>query len=185
MESGVPESRCFLPFLVGSKKLVECIHCHKLIYPGEEVCCSVRGCQGVYHKICAKESLKMSNPKKIPVSAAYRLQWQCVCCTISSHDKCSPWLDVVIHLKDKPGKAICWRHPTNWRLVIDGAQSEQRLWDMKFKGMNNFYMCEIRKDFTIDATFKGNASLFLNHSCNPNCVLENWLVLMILLFFFY
>ncbi|XP_022749487.1 histone-lysine N-methyltransferase ASHR3-like isoform X2 [Durio zibethinus] len=125
MESGVPESRCFLPFLVGSKKLVECIHCHKLIYPGEEVCCSVRGCQGVYHKICAKESLKMSNPKKIPVSAAYRLQWQCVCCTISSHDKCSPWLDVVIHLKDKPGKAICWRHPTNWRLGLTYLLNEQ------------------------------------------------------------
>ena len=43
---------------------VECIHCHKLIYPGEEVCCSIRGCQGVYHKTCANESLRMSNPKK-------------------------------------------------------------------------------------------------------------------------
>ncbi|OMO98603.1 hypothetical protein CCACVL1_04161, partial [Corchorus capsularis] len=35
---------------------------------------------------------------------------------MASHDKCAPWPDAVIHLKDKPGRAICWRHPTNWRL---------------------------------------------------------------------
>ncbi|XP_039686495.1 histone-lysine N-methyltransferase ASHR3 isoform X1 [Medicago truncatula] len=60
--------------------------------------------------------------------------------------------------------------------VIDDALCEQRLWDMKYKGVQNFYMCEIRKDFTIDATFKGNTSRFLNHSCDPNCVLEKWQV---------
>lgn len=60
--------------------------------------------------------------------------------------------------------------------VIDDALCEQRLWDMKYKGVNNFYMCEIRKDFTIDATFKGNTSRFLNHSCHPNCKLEKWQV---------
>ncbi|XP_010914045.1 histone-lysine N-methyltransferase ASHR3 isoform X1 [Elaeis guineensis] len=60
--------------------------------------------------------------------------------------------------------------------VIDDALCEQRLWDMKHRGDRNFYMCEIRKDFTIDATFKGNASRFLNHSCNPNCKLEKWQV---------
>ncbi|XWS73134.1 hypothetical protein CRYUN_Cryun02cG0099200 [Craigia yunnanensis] len=322
MESGLPKSSCFLPFLVGAKKLVECLYCHKLIYPGEKVLCSVRGCQGVYHKICAKESLRMSNTKKFqcPQHVCFvcrqRLQWRCVCCTMASHDKCSPWPDAVIHLKDKPGRAICWRHPTNWRLdkkhavpateiekifgqlplpymdeefkldmtwrdlmenkldpppyihikrnvylvkkkrddvgddigcascsstcsedcvcrvqciscskacrcpetctnrpfckekkirivktelcgwgveaaepikkgdfvieyigeVIDDARCEQRLWDMKYKGVKNFYMCEIRKDFTIDATFKGNTSRFLNHSCDPNCVLEKWQV---------
>lgn len=61
--------------------------------------------------------------------------------------------------------------------VINDALCEQRLWDMKHKGITNFYMCEIQKDFTIDATFKGNASRFLNHSCDPNCNLEKWLVL--------
>ncbi|KAK8637740.1 hypothetical protein V6N13_136203 [Hibiscus sabdariffa] len=270
MESGLPQSCYFLPFLVGAKRLV-CFICRQ------------------------------------------RLQWRCVCCTMASHDKCSPWSDAVIHLKDKPGRAICWRHPTNWRLdkkvnfffpssdmsyfwllvlsppygwltgltyllneqhavpateieidvylvkkkrgdvvddigctscsstcsedcvcrvqciscskacrcpesctnkpfskekkirivktelcgwgveasepikkgdfvieyigeVIDDAQCEKRLWDMKYKGVKNFYMCEIRKDFTIDATFKGNTSRFLNHSCDPNCVLEKWQV---------
>lgn len=61
-------------------------------------------------------------------------------------------------------------------VVIDDALCEKRLWDMKYRGVQNFYMCEIRKDFTIDATFKGNTSRFLNHSCDPNCVLEKWLV---------
>ncbi|KAG0482042.1 hypothetical protein HPP92_010126 [Vanilla planifolia] len=60
--------------------------------------------------------------------------------------------------------------------VIDDTLCEQRLWDMKRRGDQNFYMCEIRKDFTIDATFKGNASRFLNHSCDPNCKLEKWQV---------
>uniref|UniRef100_I1P250 SET domain-containing protein n=1 Tax=Oryza glaberrima TaxID=4538 RepID=I1P250_ORYGL len=60
--------------------------------------------------------------------------------------------------------------------VINDATCEQRLWDMKRRGDKHFYMCEISKDFTIDATFKGNTSRFLNHSCDPNCKLEKWQV---------
>ncbi|AQK53525.1 Histone-lysine N-methyltransferase ASHR3 [Zea mays] len=60
--------------------------------------------------------------------------------------------------------------------VIDDATCEQRLWDIRRRGDKNFYMCEISKDFTIDATFKGNVSRFLNHSCEPNCKLEKWQV---------
>ncbi|KAL3642994.1 hypothetical protein CASFOL_013809 [Castilleja foliolosa] len=60
--------------------------------------------------------------------------------------------------------------------VIDDAMCERRLWDMKDQDAKNFYMCEINKDFVIDATFKGNASRFLNHSCAPNCKLEKWQV---------
>lgn len=68
--------------------------------------------------------------------------------------------------------------------VIDDALCEQRLWDMKYRGVQNFYMCEIRKDFTIDATFKGNFSRFLNHSCDPNCFLEKWLVWLMFAIFY-
>lgn len=60
--------------------------------------------------------------------------------------------------------------------VINDAMCENRLWAMKGKGISKFYMCEIMKDFIIDATFKGNSSRFLNHSCQPNCKLEKWLV---------
>ncbi|GAV77697.1 SET domain-containing protein [Cephalotus follicularis] len=322
MDSAALHSRCSLPFLLGAKKLVTCLACCKFIYPGEDVCCSVRGCQGVYHSICAKEKLGIFNLKtfKCPQHACFvckqRLHWRCVRCTIASHDKCAPWPDEVFHLETQPGRAVCWRHPTDWRLdkehavatcqieeifcrlplpyvveefkidsilkdimenkidpppyvhirrniylvkkkrddanddigcthcnficsedcvcrvqciscskacrcsetcnnrpfrkekkikivktelcgwgveaaeplkkgdfvieyigeVIDDASCEQRLWDMKYKGVKNFYMCEIRKDFTIDATFKGNSSRFLNHSCDPNCVLEKWQV---------
>ncbi|BBN15491.1 protein MpASHR3 [Marchantia polymorpha subsp. ruderalis] len=60
--------------------------------------------------------------------------------------------------------------------VINDAMCENRLWAMKGKGISKFYMCEIMKDFIIDATFKGNSSRFLNHSCQPNCKLEKWRV---------
>ncbi|XP_030954942.1 histone-lysine N-methyltransferase ASHR3 isoform X1 [Quercus lobata] len=321
MELGVPESHCSLPFLVGAPKMIECLVCHNYIYPEEGVLCSVRGCQGLYHIQCAKEKLQVSNLKKFkcPQHACFickqKLHWRCVRCPIASHDKCAPWPDQVRHFESQPGKAVCWRHPSDWRLdrkhaawtsdikevfgrlplpymeeefnvdsickdmenkvepppymhirrniylvkkkrddadddigctncssmcsedcvcrvqciscskacrcsenctnrpfrnekkinivkttlcgwgveaaekinkgdfiieyigeVIDDAQCEKRLWDMKYRGAHNFYMCEIRKDFTIDATFKGNASRFLNHSCDPNCVLEKWQV---------
>ncbi|KAJ7955686.1 Histone-lysine N-methyltransferase [Quillaja saponaria] len=323
IDSGVPELRCCLPFLVGTPKMVECLVCQSFVYPGEEVLCSVRGCQGVFHIKCAKEAVGVSNTKnfKCLQHACFickqKLNWRCVRCTIAAHDKCAPWPEAVMHLKDQPGRAVCWRHPTDWRLdrkhevstsdmedvfsrlplpyvdeefkidftwkdtehkiepppymhirrniylvkkkrsdvvddtgctncsststcsedcvcrgqciscskacrcsencrnrpfrkekkikivktelcgwgveaaesisrgeflieyigeVIDDALCEQRLWDMKYRGVNNFYMCEIRKDFTIDATFKGNASRFLNHSCEPNCILEKWQV---------
>ncbi|KAF4370390.1 hypothetical protein F8388_016127 [Cannabis sativa] len=322
-ESGVPESRCSLPFLVGENKMVECVVCHFFIYPGEGLVCSVPDCRGCYHIKCVKKNKRGTyNVKKFkcPRHVCFlcklkKPNWRCVKCTMASHDKCAAWPDEVISLKDQKGKAICWRHPADWRLdrenaastsdieevfcrlplpyideefkidctwkdtdykmepppfmhirrniylvkkkrddaddgtgctscssecsqscvcrvqciscskacrcsgnctnrpfrkekkiklvktehcgwgveaaesinkdefvieyigeVIDDALCEQRLWNMKDKGVHNFYMCEIRKDFTIDATFKGNLSRFLNHSCNPNCILEKWLV---------
>ncbi|KAG0606837.1 hypothetical protein M758_9G172100 [Ceratodon purpureus] len=61
--------------------------------------------------------------------------------------------------------------------VINDAMCEKRLWEMKGRrSICNFYMCEIAKDFIIDATRKGNASRYLNHSCLPNCRLEKWRV---------
>ncbi|KAG2398984.1 Histone-lysine N-methyltransferase [Vigna angularis] len=303
------------PFLVGAPKLWECCFCRHFIYPGEELLCSVRGCDARCHSECAKDSGGATSLKKY---------------------KCPQHVDAVLPLKDHPGLAVCWRHPSDWRLdrkldsrpysnsvicwltgmlylldeqpdastsdisevfcrlplpfiseefkidstwkdmdskmeqppayvhirrniylvkkkrsnvddgagctscsstcsddcvcrvqciscskacrcsencnnrpfrkeknikivktehcgwgveaaetidkggfiveyigeVIDDALCEKRLWDMKYMGVQNFYMCEIRKDFTIDATFKGNTSRFLNHSCDPNCVLE-------------
>jgi histone-lysine N-methyltransferase SETD2 len=51
---------------------------------------------------------------------------------------------------------------------------EDRLQDMKQRKDQNFYMCKVGKDFVIDATFRGNACRFINHSCQPNCQLEKW-----------
>ncbi|XP_044464370.1 histone-lysine N-methyltransferase ASHR3-like [Mangifera indica] len=122
MELEASPSKYYPPFLNGAKKMVECLVCCKTIYPGKEVFYTVRGCQGVYHLICAKERLGVSNTKKFkcPQHACFicrqKLQWQCVRCEIASHDKCAPWSDKVIHLKDQPGRAICWRHPADWKL---------------------------------------------------------------------
>ncbi|KAF8779099.1 hypothetical protein HU200_003068 [Digitaria exilis] len=50
------------------------------------------------------------------------------------------------------------------------------LQDMRQRRDQNFYMCKVSKDFVIDATFRGNACRFINHSCQPNCRLEKWQV---------
>ncbi|XP_011069815.1 histone-lysine N-methyltransferase ASHR3 [Sesamum indicum] len=324
IEQGVPEFKVSLPFLVGAPKLVQCSACQTVVYHEEEILCSVRGCRGVFHLKCAKETLGFSSSKqfKCPQHECFLCKqknrlWRCLRCPIACHDKCAPFPEHVVHFPDQPGEAICWRHPTDWRLekkhgvpaknmedifsllplpyneeefkidinwkdqtemklephpyvhikrnvylvkrkrnssdadigctncsstqcsegcvcrvqciscskacscskqcanrpfqkvkkiqivktqrcgwgvvaaesinkgdfiveyvgeVIDDALCERRLWDMKDQDAKNFYMCEINKDFVIDATFKGNASRFLNHSCAPNCVLEKWQV---------
>ncbi|KAJ1268652.1 hypothetical protein BS78_07G151000 [Paspalum vaginatum] len=60
--------------------------------------------------------------------------------------------------------------------VIDDAMCEDRLQDMRQRRDQNFYMCRVSKDFVIDATFRGNACRFFNHSCQPNCRLDKWQV---------
>ncbi|KAK4777942.1 hypothetical protein SAY87_018129 [Trapa incisa] len=311
-----------LPFLVAAKKMEKCLICNHFINHSEEIRCTVHGCKRTYHLECARESSATATTKnfKCPQHVCFlckqRPNWQCVRCPIASHDKCAAWPDKVVHLKNLPRQAICWRHSPDWRFidkpavsatdieeifgrlplpydeeefklnitlrdmienklepppymhirrnvylvkkkrehgndgigcttcssscndncvcrvqciscskachcpetcsnrpfrkekkikvvktelcgwgveaiepinkgdfiveyigeVIDDALCEKRLWDMKHRGETNFYMCEIRKDFTIDATFKGNSSRFLNHSCYPNCFLEKWQV---------
>ncbi|THG20059.1 hypothetical protein TEA_025488 [Camellia sinensis var. sinensis] len=255
IESGVPEPKCFLPFLAGSPRLfkfcemenlwhemrvvlnyvtrtqVECRVCQNLVYPGEEVLCSVRGCKGVFHSTCAKEKLCFSSLKKFKCPQHYSMKLtslteldvylikkkrndvdadigctncsstqccedcvcrvQCISC--SKACRCSEMCTNRPFRKEKKIKIVKTEF-CGWGVeaaesinkgdfvieyigeVIDDAMCEQRLWEMKYRGVKNFYMCEIRKDFTIDATFKGNSSRFLNHSCDPNCKLEKWQV---------
>ncbi|KAI3794534.1 hypothetical protein L1987_37166 [Smallanthus sonchifolius] len=58
--------------------------------------------------------------------------------------------------------------------VIDDKECEGRLWEMKSQGKTNFYLCEINRDMVIDATFKGNKSRYINHSCSPNTEMQKW-----------
>ncbi|XXG88037.1 hypothetical protein AAC387_Pa12g0307 [Persea americana] len=58
--------------------------------------------------------------------------------------------------------------------VIDDKTCEDRLWEMKRRGETNFYLCEINRDMVIDATYKGNKSRFINHSCQPNTEMQKW-----------
>ncbi|KAI5675181.1 hypothetical protein M9H77_06131 [Catharanthus roseus] len=58
--------------------------------------------------------------------------------------------------------------------VIDDQTCEERLWKMKHSGETNFYLCEINRDMVIDATYKGNKSRYINHSCSPNTEMQKW-----------
>lgn len=40
----------------------------------------------------------------------------------------------------------------------------------------HFYFMSLKSDLIIDASKKGNISRFMNHSCNPNCETQKWLV---------
>ncbi|WOL19311.1 histone-lysine N-methyltransferase ASHH3-like isoform X1 [Canna indica] len=60
--------------------------------------------------------------------------------------------------------------------VIDDKTCEERLWKMKHCGDTNFYLCEISRDMVIDATYKGNKSRFINHSCQPNTEMQKWTI---------
>ncbi|KAF4361658.1 hypothetical protein G4B88_015281 [Cannabis sativa] len=60
--------------------------------------------------------------------------------------------------------------------VIDDKTCETRLWQMKHRGETNFYLCEINRDMVIDATYKGNKSRYINHSCCPNTEMQKWII---------
>lgn len=74
-------------------------------------------------------------------------------------------------------------------IVLDDKACEERLWKMKDRRDTNFYLCEVNHDMVIDATYKGNKSRFINHSCQPNTEMQKWLYSILhfinLLWFFY
>ncbi|KAF7457171.1 Histone-lysine N-methyltransferase [Cryptosporidium felis] len=40
----------------------------------------------------------------------------------------------------------------------------------------HWYCMEIENDYIIDSTKKGNISRLINHSCDPNCIAQKWIV---------
>ncbi|KAH0784064.1 hypothetical protein KY290_003662 [Solanum tuberosum] len=60
--------------------------------------------------------------------------------------------------------------------VIDDKTCEERLWKLKHSGETNFYLCEINRNMVIDATYKGNKSRYINHSCCPNTEMQRWMI---------
>ncbi|EEE57356.1 hypothetical protein OsJ_07493 [Oryza sativa Japonica Group] len=163
---GVPAGRCELPFLTGTPKAKKrpdsraeagCTNCS-----ADSTCKDDCECRGLYmscSKNCHCSDMCTNKPfrkdKKIKAVKTKRCGWGAI--SLEPLEKG----DFIIEYVGE---------------VINDATCEQRLWDMKRRGDKNFYMCEISKDFTIDATFKGNTSRFLNHSCDPNCKLEKWQV---------
>ena len=62
--------------------------------------------------------------------------------------------------------------------VIDEAEMNERMNNQKkFSPLDHdFYIMQIDNGYYVDGKHKGNASRFINHSCDPNCELQRWVV---------
>ncbi|ETV81314.1 hypothetical protein H257_05868 [Aphanomyces astaci] len=58
--------------------------------------------------------------------------------------------------------------------VIRGDEFKKRLTQDTVDGKRDFYFLSIRDDYFIDGRLYSNSSRFINHSCQPNCVIEVW-----------
>jgi len=60
--------------------------------------------------------------------------------------------------------------------VIDERTFRRRMIQYDDEGIKHFYFMSLTKGEFVDATKKGNLGRFCNHSCNPNCVVDKWVV---------
>nr|GMD55584.1 histone-lysine N-methyltransferase ASHH2-like [Ipomoea batatas] len=60
--------------------------------------------------------------------------------------------------------------------VLDMQAYEGRQCEYASKGHRHFYFMTLNGSEVIDACAKGNLGRFINHSCDPNCSTEKWMV---------
>jgi len=60
--------------------------------------------------------------------------------------------------------------------VVDEAEYNRRRIFYAEKGHKHFYFMQIGNGEVIDACRMGNAGRFMNHSCEPNCETQKWVV---------
>ena len=62
--------------------------------------------------------------------------------------------------------------------IIDYAEVTRRMSAQCSERPNDkdFYIMELDTDLYVDGKYKGNCSRYINHSCDPNCELQRWVV---------